>query len=150
MPQSLSKIYIHLVFSTKHRERVIAPDDGADLHAYMGGTLKGLKCLPVEINTEPDHAHLLFLLARTVALSEVVGAVKKSATDWLRDRGSGYRGFHWQSGYGALSVSESARAAVFEYIRNQHEYHRGRTFQDEYRSLLEKFGIDYDERFVWD
>lgn len=150
MPQSLSKLYVHLVFSTKHRERVIAPGDGPDLHAYMGGTLHGKQCIPVEINTEPDHAHLLFLLARTVALSDVVGAVKKSATDWLRDRGPGYRGFHWQTGYGAFSVGESAIDSVRQYIRNQREHHRTRTFQDEYRVLLEKYRIEYDEHYVWD
>ncbi|MCH7226265.1 IS200/IS605 family transposase [Haloferula sp. A504] len=150
MPQSLSKLYIHLVFSTKNRDRILSAEDGPDLHAYMGGTLNGLKCIPVEINTEPDHAHLLFLLSRTVALSDVVGAVKKSATEWLRARGPVYRGFHWQSGYGAFSVSESNRDSVRDYIRNQREHQRTRTFQEEYRALLEKYRIDYDERYVWD
>ncbi|HJX28575.1 MAG TPA: transposase, partial [Thermoanaerobaculia bacterium] len=84
MAQSLSKIYVHLIFSTKDRERTLPAEIRPDLHAYMGGTLKGLGCLPIEINTEPDHLHALFLLARTEALSDVVGHLKKSSNDWLR------------------------------------------------------------------
>jgi len=108
MPQSLAKIYIHLVFSTKNRERVNTDEIRPDLHAYMGGILTGMKCAPIEINTEPDHAHLLFLPGRTAPISGVAGNVKKSATDWLRRRGTEYQGFHWQAGYGAFSVSQSA------------------------------------------
>lgn len=78
MPQSLAKIYLHLIFSTKNRERVLEDAIRPDLHAYMGGTLKGLGCMPLEINTEPDHAHLLFLMSRTHTVSDVVGGVKKS------------------------------------------------------------------------
>jgi REP element-mobilizing transposase RayT len=150
MPQSLAKIYVHLVFSTKNRERVIPDEIREGLHAYMGGTLKGMDCLPVEINTEPDHAHVLFLLGRTVALSEVVGGLKKSATEWLREHGAGLRGFHWQAGYGAFSVSQSAVEEVREYIRNQREHHRVKTFQEEFRAFLRKYEIEFDERYVWD
>jgi REP element-mobilizing transposase RayT len=150
MPQSLAKIYIHLVFSTRNRERVLADGDGPDLHAYIGGILNGLGCIPLEINTEPDHAHILFISGRTMALSEVVGGVKKSATDWLRARSPRYAGFHWQSGYGAFSVSQSAVATVRNYIRNQREHHRGKPFEDEYRAMLEKHGMEYDERYVWE
>jgi putative transposase len=80
MPQSLAKIYVHLVFSTKNRERILPDEIRADLHAYMGGTLAGLCCSPIEINTEPDHAHLLFVMSRTETLSDVVGQVKKAPT----------------------------------------------------------------------
>lgn len=80
MPQSLSKIYVHLIFSTKARERSLPDEIRTDLHAYMGGTLKGLGCLPVEINSEPDHVHALFLLARTAPLSDVVGHLRKAPT----------------------------------------------------------------------
>jgi putative transposase len=150
MPQSLSKLYVHLVFSTKNRERVITDAIRSDLHAYMGGTLNGMKCTPVEINTEPDHAHLLFLLARTTTMSDVVGNVKKSATDWLRTKGPEFSVFHWQAGYGAFSVSQSAVEDVRQYIRNQREHHRNRSFQDEFRTFLVKYEIEFDERYVWD
>src|SRR6202163_163668 len=87
MAQSLSKLYVHLIFSTKDRNRTLPDEVRPDLHAYMGGTLKGLGCSPIEINTEPDHLHALFLLARTETLSDVVGHLKKSSNDWLRNRG---------------------------------------------------------------
>ena len=150
MPQSLAKLYVHLVFSTKNRERTITDAIRPDLHAYMGGTLNGMKCTPIEINTEPDHAHLQFLLGRTTPLSDVVGNVKKSATDWLRTQGPEFRDFHWQAGYGAFSVSQSAVEDVHQYIRNQREHHCTRSFQGEFRAFLAKYEIEFDERYVWD
>ena len=141
---------MHLVFATKNRERVLAEEDRGDLHAYMGGTLKGIDCLPIEINSEPDHVHLLFLMGRTKSPSEIVAAIKRGATDWLRARSPRYAGFHWQSGYGIFSVSQSAVEAVRTYIQNQKEHHRVKSFQDEYRAFLEKHEIEYDERYVWE
>jgi putative transposase len=150
MPQSIAKLYVHLVFSTRNRERVLADGDGPDLHAYIGGILSGLGCIPLEVNTEPDHAHILFILGRTIALSEVVGGVKKSATEWLRARAPRYNAFHWQAGYGAFSVSQSAVEVVRKYIRNQAAHHRVKTFQDEFRAFLKKYEIEHDEKYVWD
>jgi REP element-mobilizing transposase RayT len=150
MPQSLSKIYVHLVFSTKNRERVLGDGIRRDFHSYLGGVLRGVDCHPLEINSEPDHVHLLFELGRKVALSEVVGGLKKSATEWLRGAGPAFRGFHWQAGYGAFSVSPSSVEDVREYIRNQREHHRVRTFQEEFRMFLRRSAIEFDERYVWD
>src|SRR5882724_5264065 len=124
MSQSLAKIYIHLIFSTKNRERSIPYDIGVELHGYMGGILNGLGCQPVEINTEPDHAHFLFVMTRTETVSNVVGQLKKSSNDWLRDRDHKFRHFYWQSGYGAFSVSQSVVEEVRAYICNQHEHHQ--------------------------
>jgi len=150
MPQSLAKIYVHLVFSTKNRERVLPDDIRPDLHAYMGGILNGLGCSPIEINSEPDHAHLLFVLSRTESLSTVIGQLKKSANDWLRARGSAFSNFHWQGGYGAFSVSQSAVEEVREYIRKQRDHHQRLSFQEEFRAFLKRYEIEYDERYVWD
>jgi REP element-mobilizing transposase RayT len=150
MPQSLAKIYIHLIFATKNRGHVLPDDIRPDLHAYMGGTLNGLGCSVIEINTEPDHAHLLFAMTRTETLSDVVGQVKKSATDWLRARGPQFADFHWQGGYGAFSVSQSAVEEVRTYIRNQREHHRKVSFQEEFRTFLKRYEIEFDERYVWD
>jgi putative transposase len=150
MPQSLAKLYMHLVFSTKNRERVLADEDRPNLHAYMGGILKGLDCMPVEINSEPDHVHVLFMLGRKIAVSDVVAGAKRGATDWLRTRSPRYAGFHWQSGYGIFSVSQSAVDTVREYIHNQREHHRVRTFQEEYRTMLQKHSVQYDEQYVWE
>ena len=150
MPQSLAKIYIHLIFSTKNRERILSDNIRADLHAYMGGILNGLGCSPIEINSEPDHAHILFLMARTETISNVAGQVKKSANDWLRTRSPAFSNFFWQGGYGAFSVSQSATEEVREYIRNQREHHQKASFQDEFRAFLKRYEIEFDERYVWD
>lgn len=150
MPQSLAKIYVHLIFSTKNRERVLPDDIRANLHAYMGGTLNGLGCPVIEINTEPDHAHLLFVMSRTETLSNVVEQVKKSANDWLRARGPQFANFYWQGGYGAFSVSQSAIEDVQAYIRNQRERHQRVSFQDEFRTFLKRYEKEFDERYVWD
>lgn len=150
MPQSLAKIYVHLIFSTKNRERIIHDDLRPNLHAYMGGVLRDLGCTAVEINTELDHAHLLFLLSRTEALSDIVRQVKTGSTNWLQEQGSTLSGFHWQNGYGAFSVSQSAVDGVREYIRHQREHHRVMTFQDEYRKFLTRYEVEFDERYVWD
>ncbi|TDU62498.1 REP element-mobilizing transposase RayT [Prosthecobacter fusiformis] len=150
MPQSLAKIYVHLIFSTQQRERWIPPHLQKDLHAYMGGILRDLGCTPVEINTEPDHAHLLFLLSRTEPLSKIVGQVKTGSTGWLQQQAPDLAGFHWQNGYGAFSVSQSGVVTVQEYIRNQQKRHRVLSFQDEFRSFLKRYDVEYDERYVWD
>ncbi|HEX7181316.1 MAG TPA: IS200/IS605 family transposase [Thermoanaerobaculia bacterium] len=150
MAQSFSKIYVHLIFSTKDRERILPDEVRHDLHAYMGGTLKGLGCAPIEINTEPDHLHALFLLARTEALSDVVGHLKKSSNDWLRSRGPQFAGFFWQAGFGAFSVSQSQVEDVRSYIRNQREHHRVKSFQEELRAFLNAYEVEFDERYVWD
>ncbi|MFO1484716.1 MAG: IS200/IS605 family transposase [Verrucomicrobiaceae bacterium] len=150
MPQSLSKIYVHLIFSTKNRERVIPLHLQPDLHAYMGGILRDLGCTAVEINTEPDHAHLLFLLSRTEPLSTIVGQVKTGSTGWLQRQLPVLQNFHWQNGYGAFSVSQSNVEEVREYIRAQQEHHRTITFQEEFRRFLKRYEVEYDERYVWD
>ena len=107
MPQSLAKLYIHLIFSTKNREPLLRDEVRGELHAYMGGILRDLDSVPVEINTEPDHGHVLFLLSRTHALSDVVGQLKRGSSAWLKTQGAAYAAFHWQTGYGAFSVSQS-------------------------------------------
>ncbi|MGE0607476.1 MAG: IS200/IS605 family transposase [Pirellulales bacterium] len=150
MSQSLSKIYIHSVFSTKNRERRLSAAIRPDLHRYMGGILNDIGCVPVEINTEPDHAHLLFLLGRTNTASDVVGQVKKGSTNWLQLQHPDLAEFHWQNGYGAFSVSQSNVPDVRKYIGRQAEHHAHRGFQEEFRALLVRHEIEYDERYVWD
>jgi len=150
MSQALAKIYLHLIFSTKNRERSLVDDVRADLHSYMGGILNGLGCSPIEINTEPDHAHLLFVMTRTETISNVVGQLKKGSNDWLRNRDRQFRDFYWQGGYGVFSVSQSGVDEVRQYIRNQREHHKQVSFQDEFRNFLKRYEIEFDERYVWD
>jgi REP element-mobilizing transposase RayT len=150
MPQSLARLHIHLIFSTKHRERSISDSIRDPLHAYMAGVLQNLKCHPVLINSVEDHVHLLFDLARTVTVSEAVEEVKKSSSKWMKTQGSEFGSFAWQQGYGAFAVSESNVESVRKYIANQKEHHQRKTFQEEYREFLVKHQISYDEKYVWD
>ena len=128
MPQSLARLHIHLVFSTKNRETLIADLVRDSLHRYMASVLQNLGCAPVLINSVEDHAHLLFDLARTVSISQVVEEVKKSSSKWIKTQGQEFAGFAWQAGYGAFAVSESNVGTVRTYIANQREHHRTKTF----------------------
>ncbi len=150
MPRSLAKIYVHLVFSTKNREPLLPEHIRKDLHAYLGGILRDLDSPGVEINSEPDHIHMLFMLSRTRALSDVVGQVKSGSSAWLKTKVTAFAGFHWQNGYGAFSVSQSGVDEVCEYIRRQHDHHQRMSFQDEFRAFLRRYAIEFDERYVWD
>jgi REP element-mobilizing transposase RayT len=150
MPQSLARLHIHLVFSTKNRERFLTDAVRDSLHAYMATVLQNLGCAPVLINSEEDHVHILFELARTVSVSQAVEDVKKSSSRWIKTQGQEFAGFAWQAGYGAFAVSESNVETVRHYIAGQREHHRVKSFQEEYRQFLERHRIAFDERYVWD
>lgn len=150
MPQSLARLYVHLIFSTKHRERLITDRVRDSLHAYMATVLQNFGCPPVLINSVDDHVHILFELARTVAVSQAVEEVKTTSSKWIKTQGAEFAGFAWQAGYGAFSVSESIVPTVRDYVANQREHHRVKSFQEEYRTFLEKHGVAFDERYVWD
>jgi REP element-mobilizing transposase RayT len=150
MPQSLARLYVHLVFSTKHREPLLTDRIRDPLQAYMATVLRNVGCRPVLINSVEDHVHILFELARTVAISQAVEEVKTTSSKWIKTQGVELAGFAWQAGYGAFSVSESNVLAVRDYIANQREHHRAQSFHDEYRAFLERHGLAYDERYVWD
>jgi putative transposase len=149
MPQSLAQIYVHLVFSTKDRTPWINATIQARLHAYLAGTLNAIDSPTLIVGGMPDHVHLLFRLPRTTTLADVVKAAKMESSKWMKTEGQ-VSEFAWQSGYAAFSVSASQVETVTQYIRNQEEHHRTRTFQEEFRKLLEHFQIPYDERYVWD
>ena len=150
MPQSLARLHIHLVFSTKNRERFLTDAMRDSLHAYMATALQNLGCAPVLINSEEDHVHILFELARTVSVSQAVEDVKKSSSRWIKTQGQEFAEFAWQAGYGAFAVSESNIETVRHYIAGQREHHRVKSFQEEYRQFLERHRITFDERYVWD
>jgi putative transposase len=150
MPQSLSSILIHLVFSTKHREPWLTPEIEPELHAYLATVFQGCDSPALLINGDKDHVHALFALARTWAVADMVEEVKKRSSKWIKTKGDGFSQFYWQAGYGAFSVSQSQVEQVRRYIANQKAHHRQRTFQDEYRALLNKHGVEFDEQYVWD
>ncbi len=156
MPQSLSKIAIHLIFSTKNRQRVLVyPDLRNELEAYIIGILCNLKSPSIMTRAETDHAHILYFQNRTASTAEIAGTVKKESSAWIKTKKPELRDpnlikFAWQAGYGAFSVSESKIEAVKSYIENQEEHHKRVTFQEEYREFLLRHRIEYDKRYVWD
>ena len=150
MPQSLARLHIHLIFSTKNREPLIRDAVRDSLHAYTAVVLQNLGCPAVLINSVEDHVHILFELSRTVAVSQAVEAIKKTSSKWIKTQGTQFATFAWQAGYGAFAVSESNVAAVRDYIAGQQEHHRKKSFQEEYRAFLERHRVAFDERFVWD
>jgi putative transposase len=151
MPQSLSRIVIHTVFSTQGREPALQnPAFRTEVHSFLGGCAKSLECLPLRIGGVADHVHLLTTLARTIAVADFVKEVKRVSTNWIQERGGLFSQFHWQAGYATFSVSESQVPAVARYIDNQEEHHQRISFQDEFRRFLLCHGQEWDERYVWD
>jgi len=150
MPQSLSVVLVHLVFSTKNREPLIHPDVQTELYAFLGGTARDCGCPMLDRGGTEDHIHLLCSLSRTITIANLVEELKTRSSKWLKTKGPAYAGFHWQSGYGVFSIGRSQEAVVKKYIAGQAEHHRKFSFQDEFRLLLRKYGVEYDERYVWD
>ena len=150
MPQSLSRLLVHLVFSTRNREPCLTSHIQAELYAYLAATLQNMGCIPLQVGGAKDHVHLLFALSRTKTVAEVVEALKVGSSKWLKTKGPELARFHWQSGYGAFSVSESDCARVIAYIKDQERRHARFSFQEEYRKLLSRHRINFDEQYVWD
>jgi REP element-mobilizing transposase RayT len=138
------------VFSTKNRESLLADDIRDELHAYIGGIVENQKGTLLKAGSVGDHIHLLIVQPRTCSPAELVQDTKTGSSKWLKTKGSRYANFHWQSGYGVFSISPSHRRTLERYIENQAEHHRVVTFQEEYRRLLKKYEIPFDERYVWD
>jgi putative transposase len=156
MPQSLSNILIHLVFSTKDRNRCFRTAEMRDSAAgYMTGILKANDCPVLRIAVVTEHIHVLLLLSRTRCIADVVKDLKVGSCGWIREQpwariNPDFAQFHWQKGYGVFSVSESKAADVKLYIDRQMDHHRRLTFEDEYRGLLRRHNIEFDEKYVWD
>jgi putative transposase len=150
MAQSLGNILIHLVFSTKNRERWLDPELRVLLHPYLGGVLQHIKATPIEINSVEDHIHLLLVLPRVLSAAALVEECKVASSKWIKGQATKYHGFAWQTGYGVFSVSPSHREAVRGYIQNQEAHHATVSFQDEVRRLYRVNDLAYDERYVWD
>ena len=150
MGQSLVNNYVHIVFSTKHREPLIKPPFEEELHAYLGGTCKKLGCPVLIVGGYTDHVHILCMLSKNIALSELLKQIKQESSKWMKTKHDSLKSFTWQGGYGAFSVNPKGIEVVKEYIKNQHRHHSKKSFKQEYVSILEKEKVDYNEKYVWD
>lgn len=151
MAQSLAKILLHTVFSTKDRRPFLRDEPlRHELHRYLGGILTNLECHPIIAGGIEDHVHLLFALPRTATVADIVKELKRGSTLWLKTKSPQLADFAWQTGYGVFSIGHSQIDAVTTYIATQPENHRKISFQDEFRELLKRYQIEFDERYVWD
>lgn len=149
MPQSLVKVLIHVVFSTKNRANLIMPAVESELFAYIHGIVENNKSKLIIANGTMNHIHLLISFGRTLGISELIGDIKRGSSVWIKTQGD-FRNFYWQEGYGAFSIGQSQVQDVVEYIQDQKEHHAGSDFKAEFRRLLTKYQVEYDERYVWD
>jgi putative transposase len=150
MGQSLVKNYLHIVFSTKHRQPLIHPPVDAELYAYLGGICNRLGCQVLKVGGYTDHVHILCLLSKKITLIKLMEELKSHSSKWMKTKGDEYKNFYWQDGYGAFAVNPAQVDRVVAYIANQHEHHRKKVFQDEYRVMLKKFKVEYNEQYVWE
>jgi putative transposase len=149
MPQSLFKILAHIVFSTKNRVDLIAPEVEADLFGYMHGIVEHNAAKLIIGNGTANHVHLLVSMPKKIDVPELIGDIKRDSSKWMKTD-KGINDFYWQKGYGAFSIGQSQVETVVNYIKRQKEHHQKQDFKNEYRALLHKYEIEYDERYVWD
>jgi len=150
MPQSLHCKYGHMIFSTKDRAPLITADLEPRLFEYLGGIVRGAKATLIEINGMPDHVHLLIRESKSIADQEFIGHLKGDSSRWVNETFRSAQRFSWQGGYGWFSVGPKDVETAAGYIRKQKEHHKTTSFQDEYRQFLGKYGVEFNERYVWD
>ena len=150
MPQSLTRIYAHLVFSTKNRQPFLDDAIQSRVHAYLATVIRDLDSPWVVVGGVADHLHILFDIGKMHAPVVFVEKVKRESSKFVKTLGEDYKQFYWQRGYGMFSVSPRDRDEAESYVRNQADHHQTRTFQEEYRAMLTQYGITHDEQYVWD
>lgn len=150
MPQSLSYLLIHFIFSTRDRAPIILPAVRPTLHRYLATVARNSDCECYRVGGVEDHIHLAVRISRTMTTAELVERLKTSSSKWLKTQGPGLTGFAWQRGYGAFSVGPTDLGALMNYIDAQEEHHRSHSFQEEYRAFLKRYGVEFDERYMWD
>lgn len=150
MPQSLSRVFVHITFSTKKRLPLIDAELRPELFKYLAGICNQLECRAVEVGGIDNHVHICCLLSRKIAQSDFLRILKSNSSKWVRERDVRYSQFYWQEGYGIFSVNPTEVPVVVEYIKNQEKHLETRSVQDEFRLFLKKYGVEYDEKYVWD
>ena len=151
MPQSLAQIYLHIVFSTNDRRPLLADQSIRDeMYHYLGGICNNVGCPILRVGGVADHVHLLCRFGRTITIADLMQELKRESSKWVKTKSPSLAEFHWQNGHGAFSISPGHVEPLRTYIATQEEHHRTENFQDELRRLLKKYGLECDERYVWD
>ena len=147
---TFTNLLFHIIYSTKFRKPAIRSDWQDDLYGFIGGIVRDQKGTLLKIGGVEDHVHLLAKLSPTIAISDVLRKIKSNSSKWINERPDLNRKFEWQSGYAAFSVSESQMPSVFEYIANQADHHRKKTFEEEFIAILKMHNIEFDMRYVFE
>jgi len=150
MPQSLANVLVHLIFSTKNRVPLIEPEIEVELFPYLAAACRAQGCPAQKVGGTNDHIHIVCSLSRTITIAKLIEEIKTSSSKWIKTKGNRYAKFAWQGGYGAFSIGQSQLVDLKRYIVNQREHHRHKTFQEEFREFLKRYGVEFDERYVWD
>ena len=150
MAQTLVKIYIHVVFSTKNRDALILPEIEKELFAYIGGILRKHNSILIAADRTTNHVHLLISQSKNISLSDLLRELKKASSLWIKTKNSVFKNFQWQAGFGAFSIGQSQVETVKNYIARQKEHHRTELFENEYKKFLQKYEIDFDEQYFLD
>jgi len=149
MPHTYSNLWLHLVFGTKDRLPLIASPWRKRLHEYLGGIVRGMDCVAMEINGVADHVHLLVRIKPVQRIDYFLRDLKADSSGWIH-REELSQSFSWQRGYAAFTVSESQIVTTRRYIANQEEHHRNRTFEDEFKALLKAHNIEFEDKYLWE
>ncbi|MGQ7870281.1 transposase [Sunxiuqinia sp. sy24] len=149
MAQSLSKLFVHLIFHIKSGSVKIRGTENLKLYAYLGSVLKSNDSIPIIINGTEDHVHILCVMSKNISLAKLVEEIKRHSSRWIKTLNGYYELFAWQGGYGGFSVSPSVYDKTKRYIENQEEHHKRMSFKEEYLMFLKEYGIDFDERYLW-
>ena len=149
MSQSLSKLYIHIIFHIKNNSVKIRKQDAGELYSYIGSIINDNESIPIMINGIEDHVHILCVMSKNIALAKLIEEIKRHSSRWIKTRGSYYSKFAWQGGYGGFSVSSSLHDRTKRYIQNQEKHHQKMSFKNEYIMFLNEYGIDYNEKYLW-
>ena len=148
MPQSLAKLYIHIIFHIKSTSVPIRKQDAHELYTYIGSIIKSAESISIMINGMEDHIHILCALSKNISLAKLIEKIKSSSSKWIEGKDNYYHHFAWQGGYGGFSVSPSLHDKTTQYILKQEEHHRRLTFKEEYLLFLKEYNIQYDENYL--
>ena len=150
MANTFHQLYVQIVFSVKKRESLIPIKHKEEIHKYITGIVKNNKCKMIAINSVEDHIHIFVGIHPTISVSNLVKDIKTSTTEFIKDKRWLKFKFNWQDGYGAFSYSRSHIDKVVKYIENQEMHHQKKSYAEEYKEFMEKFGVEYDEKYLLD
>jgi len=149
MAQSLTKLYVHIIFHIKANSPIIRNSEKQSLYAYMGAVIKDNESIPIIINGVEDHVHILCVQSKKIALAKLVEEIKRHSSRWVKTLNPHYKKFAWQGGYGGFSVSQSLHDKTKQYILNQEDHHKKMTFKYELLAFFKEYNVDYDEKYLW-